>query len=304
MSVVAGVAAGSYPAKRRTVALLVGIAVWIAALVLLPAPLAARILLLGPLVVVPRLLPLLPARPWVGRLAAWPVLLAALPLLVAFSIQPGPLAGAMVLPWLALAMTAALAAVVDGMARLRAVVRPEQLTELGVDVALGFWAVGAAFTAADRLGIPTGFSPTIVLLTATHFHFAGLGLLGLASLMAVSRPWLRASVLGLIAGIPLTAAGFVLSSDAINAIGAVLVGLSGIGVAVALLGAPVSSSARWAQRAAGAALLLGMPMGIGWSIAILSGLTFLDLDTMIRTHGTLNALAVVLGVVAHRTNEP
>jgi hypothetical protein len=43
-----------------------------------------------------------------------------------------------------------------------------------------------------------------------------------------------------------------------------------------------------------------MPMGIAWSRAILSGQTFLDLDTMIRTHGALNATAVLLGVSSYR----
>ena len=30
-----------------------------------------------------------------------------------------------------------------------------------------------------------------------------------------------------------------------------------------------------------------MPLAIGWSLAILTGQAFLDLDTMIRTHGEL-----------------
>ncbi len=43
-------------------------------------------------------------------------------------------------------------------------------------------------------------------------------------------------------------------------------------------------------------------MGIAWSFAILTGQPFLDLDTMIRTHGVLNALAVLIGVTAYRTS--
>jgi len=115
-----------------------------------------------------------------------------------------------------------------------------------------------------------------------------------------SRPWLRASLVGFIIGIPLTAIGFVLASDAINALGALLVGLSGIGVGIALLTLPTSGKARWLSQLAGAGLLIGMPMGIAWSLAILSGQTFLDLDTMIRTHGALNATAVLLGVASYR----
>ena len=280
---------------------LVGLLAWLAALVLLPAPLAARILLLAPLVIVPRLLALLPDRRWVASLAGWPAMLAALPLVVAFALPAGALAAVFVLPWLALAIGGALAAVLHGLAQLPSILQPRQWAELGIDVALGFWAVGAIFTVIDRLAIDTGFSATIVLLTATHFHFAGFGLLGLASLLARSRPWLRAPVGGLIVGIPLTALGFVLVSDAFNAVGAVFVGLSGIGVGVGLLTVAVSGAARLAARLAGVALLIGMPMGIAWSMAIFLGTSFLDLDTMIRTHGALNATAVLLGVAAYRS---
>ena len=272
---------------------------WLAALALLPAPIAARILLLAPLVIVPRLLGLLPERSLVDRLAGWPAFLASLPLLIAFALPPGPLAGVFVVPWLGLAMVGAAAAVLDGLARLPGILRPRAWPDLGVDVALGFLAVGAIFALVDRLGIETTFSPAIVLLTATHFHFAGFGLLGLASLLSRDRPWLRASVAGLIVGIPLTALGFVLVSNAIGAVGASFVGLSGIGVGVRFLTVEGSDSARWASRLAGLALLIGMPMGVAWSVAILLGGTFLDLDTMIRTHGVLNASAVLLGVMSY-----
>ena len=144
----------------------------------------------------------------------------------------------------------------------------------------------------------TGFSPAIVLLTATHFHFAGFGLLGIASLVAVSRPWMSLSVVGLSAGVPLTALGFILASDQINAAGAVVVGVSGMVVAIGLLTSERPRPAQWLARAAGAALLIGMPMGIAWSLAILFGQSFVDLDTMIRTHGVLNAMAVLVAVIS------
>lgn len=281
---------------------MVGLLIWAAALALLPAPLAARILLLAPLVIVPRLLTLLAHRPGVARLAGWPALVAALPLLAAFALPPGLLAAVLAGPWLALAVVGASAAVLHGLAQLPSILRPERWADLGIDVALGFWAVGALFTIVDRLGLETGFSAAIVLLTATHFHFAGFGLLGLASLLGRSRPWLRAPVAGLAVGIPLTALGFVLVSDAISAVGAVFVGLSGIGVGIGLLTVSTSGPPLWLSKLAGAALLVGMPMGIAWSLAILVGGTFLDLDTMIRTHGVLNAAAVLLGVAAYRSD--
>ena len=254
------------PSDGRAVAA-AGIVVWLASLALLPAPLAARILLLAPLVIIPRLLALIPDRRWVGGFAGWPAFAAALPLLVAFALPSGPLAAVFVLPWLALAAVGALAAVLHGLPHLPAILRPGAWADLGIDVALGFWAVAAIFTIIDRLGLDTGFSTTIVLLTATHFHFAGFGLLGLASLLARRRPWLRGPVAGLMVGIPLTALGFVLVSDAINAVGALVVGSSGIGVGIGLLTATGPGVSRW-RRAAGVALLVGMPMGIAWSVAI------------------------------------
>jgi hypothetical protein len=278
----------------------VGLVAWVAARVLLPAPLAARIFLLAPLVVVPRLVTLLPPRPVVGRLGGWPLLVAALPLMVAFGLPAGPLPGALVLPWLGCALVGLAAAVRHGLPSLPSILRPRRLPDLGIDVALGFWAVGAVFALLDRLGVDTGFSPVIVLLTATHFHFAGFGLLAVASLLAVPRTWVAASVAGLMVGIPLTALGFVLRSDAISAAGALVTGLSGIGVAIGLVTSRVAVMSDWLVRLAGVALLVGMPMGIAWSMAILTGQTFLDLETMVRTHGALNATAVLLAVLAGR----
>jgi hypothetical protein len=46
-----------------------------------------------------------------------------------------------------------------------------------------------------------------------------------------------------------------------------------------------------------------MPLGFGWSVAGLLGIGFLDLDAMVRTHGVLNAFAVVTAV-ATWTREP
>ncbi len=280
--------------------LLAGLVVWFGTMVILPAPLAARILLLAPLVVIPRLLPLLPLRNWIGGLGGWASFLAAVPLLVAFSLAPGPTAAAFVLPWLGFALVGTMSAFRHGLAHFPSALLPRRFPDLGIDVALGFWGVGAVFVLVDRLGIDTGFSSVIVLLTATHFHFAGFGLLALASLLAAPRPWVRVSVLGLIAGIPLTALGFVLSSDLINAVGAMVVGVSGMGVAIALLTGRLRSRAGWLSRAAGVALLVGMPMGIAWSVAILTGLSFVDLETMVRTHGALNSIAVLLAVIAYR----
>ena len=280
---------------------MVGLAAWVIGLVALPAPLVSRIFLLAPLVIVPRLLQLLPERAWAPRLAGWPALLAGLALPVAVALPAGPLAAACTLPWLLVTGLAAVAAARHGLPALPGVLHPHRAEELGVDASLAFLGVGAIFLAFDRLGYqPMGFSATIIFLTAVHFHFAGFGLLGLTSRIAASRPWLRAPVLGLIVGTLVTATGFVTTSDAVNAVGASLVGLSGIGAGLGLLSERVPSPRRWGLAIAGAALLVAMPMAIAWSVAILFDVAFVDLDTMVRTHGALNAAAVALATMASR----
>ncbi|OGO58061.1 MAG: hypothetical protein A2V85_13080 [Chloroflexi bacterium RBG_16_72_14] len=299
----AQVARASLGGPSATAAVVAGFAAWAAALVALPAPLPARIMLVAPLVVIPRLLVVLPRRRWIDRAGPWAVLAAAAPLVIAFWLPAGPAAVALAVPWLALSAVAGAGGLADALARLRQGRIFRAVPELGVDAALGFWVVGAGSVVIDRLGLPAPFPPVIVLLTATHFHLAGTGLVAIAALLAMTRPTVVVAVIGLVAGIPVTALGFVLPSTAVGAMGAALVGSSGIGVALALLAAGGPPVTRRARRAAGIALLAGMPLGIGWSIAILAGVGFLDLDAMVRTHGALNAFAVV-AAVATWTPEP
>src|SRR4051812_17150069 len=294
---VSSVAASAASAGRSRAAspVVAGTAAWLVAVVLLPAPLAARISLLAPLVIVPAGLRLLPPRLALATLAGWPALLAATPLLIAFALPPGPLAAAFAAPWAIAALFAAIIAVEHGARALPWVAAPRRLPDLGIDIALGCWFVGATFLVIDRLGVATPFPQPIVLLTATHFHFAGFGLLLVASLLGIERRRVRPAVLGLIVGIPLTALGFVVGANAINALGALIVGTSGIVVAIALLTAR-EPARRWRSRVAGLALLVGMPLGIAWSLAILTGQPFIGLDGMIRTHGALNAVGVLTAI--------
>jgi hypothetical protein len=281
------------------VSTIVGLAAWLGCLVLLPAPMAARIFLVGPLVVVPALLHRLPRRPWISGLAGWPALLAAVLLALGLSGEPGPVAAALATPWLGLCCVGLLAAIRHGVPRLPGILHPGAPTELGLDVALGFLAVGAIFVLFDRLGFrPLDFSSSIILLTGIHFHVAGFGLLTLASFEAERQPAVRASVLGLMVGMPLTAAGFVLASSLLGALGALVVGLSGIGMGVGLLVRSDARPGRWLGRVAGVAFLLGMPLGIAWAFGTLLSIPFLDLETMVRTHGVLNAVGVLLASVA------
>jgi hypothetical protein len=278
---------------------LTGLTTWAGCMVLLPAPLAARIFLVAPLVIVPGLLARFPRRRWIGGLAGWPAFGAAVGLVVAFGLEPGAAAAGLTVPWLLVTVIGLASAIAHGLPRLPGILHPKQATELGIDTALGFLAVGAAFIAFDRLGLrPLDFPATIILLTGVHFHVAGFGLLALAALLARDRPVIGVGVLGLAVGMPLTAAGFVFDSPALGAGGGLVVGLAGIGVGLALLAGPGAGPGRWLRAVAGLAFLGGMPLGIAWAIASALGAPFLDLEMMVRTHGLLNAGGVVLASVA------
>jgi hypothetical protein len=270
-----------------------GLAVWAASLVVIPASLAARVTLLAPLVIVPHLLERLPGRLPLQGLGPW-AFTAALALPIAFLLPPGLPAAMLTVPYLGLGLLVLAAAVTHGLQSVPEILRLSQVPALGADVAIAFLGAAAAFLTFDRLGYrPMDFDAATILLTATHFHFAGFGLLAITALLASGSPHLRAPTLGLVAGIPLTALGFVTASSTIGAVGALAVGVSGIVVALELLRIPVRDRSRMPLRAAGLALLVGMPLGIGWAMAALLGLPFIDLDTMVRTHGALNAFAVL-----------
>jgi len=272
---------------------LVGAAAWVVALAAVPAPLSARISLGVPLVLVPLLMGA--GRPaWATPMRPLLVLIAALPLVIAFWLPVGTLAAVAALPWMALTAAGAAAAIWHGVPLIRHLFHPRNAELLGRHVALGFLAVGATFLVADRLGLrPLGFSPTIVLLTAAHFGFAGFGLLWLACDEARRRPGVRAAVAGIVLGMPVTALAFILASDQLNAIGALIVGAAGITVGIALVRRGIATR-RLATAVAGAALVIGPAMGVAWSFSLLLKFSFIDLDAMVRTHGVLNAAGVLV----------
>jgi len=286
----------------------IGWTAWLVVVAAMPGSVIARVMLLAPLVIVPSLLLRLDI-PGVRRLGGWPAVAAALPLCVAFALPPGPVAAVLVVPWILLAGIALGATVRDALPRLRGIVETRAIHVIGQAGAVAFLGVGATFMAVDRLGFqPLGFSTVIILLTAVHFTFAGFGLLTIASRLARTVRPIRLAVAGLLAGMPITAVGFVAASLWIGALGAVVVGVSGLGVGIALLAAaPRTARAavdQLAWRVAGLALLLAMPLGIGWSLALVFGGTLLPIESMVRTHGFLNALAVTLVAMSAKGLEP
>ena len=227
------------------------------------------------------------------RIVAPPLALAAM---AGLFLAPGPVAGALAAPWQVATVLLATA----GLARFIRDPR-RHLRGVGVTTSVAFLAFGATNAMSYAIGLaPLGFAPTIVLLTAVHFHAAGFVLM-VAGILAYDRRPSRASavgVAGVAVGSMITAAGFVgapgaaVTGAVVVAIGGLLIGFATIRVAPTL----ARRAANLLATLAGAALFVSMPLAIVWAVGTQLGSSPIDLDLMIRTHGAINALVVAVPV--------
>ena len=294
----------------------IGSAVWIVTAVVaatggVELTLIDVLLLLAPLVIVP--VGLIVA----GRTDAMAVTLlrlAAAALTVpALIAERGGGAGALAVPWLAVAVSLAVAAAVPwlrrpdfGPAALARVASPVYLT------------VGATWLVASRLGMePVGIGEPIVELTAVHFHFAGFAAALLATrtyevASRVTPRWAAAGTLLTIASPPIVALGFTTGSAPAQIGGALLLSIGVWIVAALTLGAvmPLTAGAGAKALLATSALSVGAPMvlAVFWAAGQHYDVPALDVGAMARIHGTLNAfgfsLAGLLGWVVRDTRAP
>lgn len=227
---------------------------------------------------------------------------AALLLLPAFWLPPGFPAMLCALPWfLMLAIMA-----VDGLLRIRR----HGIRPAGVfcrDVGLIYASVGGAWLLADRAGWqPLGFAPEIVLLTAVHFHYAGLILPVLAGLALNRRPDCpigRWSMWLVLIGVPLVAVGITTTQtggpSSLEMVAAWVLVLGGLGVAMqhvalAVTEHSVSPVVRWFWGVAGVALAAGMLLAGLYASRGFVTLAWLDIPWMRALHGSLNAIGFSL----------
>ena len=159
-----------------------------------------------------------------------------------------------------------------------------------------------------------GFRGLWVLLTAIHFHFAGFGCLllvgGLGRILGARpdrapRVWRLYPViaLGLIAAFPLLAAG-ILGHRGLEVLGVSLyvVLLPGVVGLLWRVSTEPGARGRWLLRGAGLALLGSTTLAGVWGLVRPS---IVALPTVLRFHGTLNALGFVgLGLLGLRWNHP
>jgi hypothetical protein len=227
------------------------------------------------------------AVPRALRRAAWPAgVLASIGLVAA---DPGVLATLSVVPY---ALVAAVAGLI-GLVRLMQARTPT--SRIALSTGLVFVPAATTWLLAYQAGHPLlGYPPFWVLLTAAHFHVAGVALLIIVGRISHGRGALGASVaLGCVLSVPLTAAG--IYGPGWLEVGAALgMAASGLGAAVLL----VTTRGSVLLRVAGGILVVTMLLAGAFALrdhGTSPQLFGLDpLASMIIAHGIPNALLVAL----------
>jgi hypothetical protein len=293
---------------------LFGAVVWVGATVAVPLGIVERALALAPLVLVPLGIGLAGRAPFDGlagqcyRAAVWLQPVGALGFTASLAVDDGTLAAALAAPWL----------LVTGLLGLAALARTLDrggfaLPETAVDAGLAYVSVGAVALLLYHLDITFWFARTIILLTAVHFHYAGFTLPVITGLTGRSRDSPPSTAYSALVGV-------ILAGPAIIAVGisfsplVEVIAVGGFTVAVAMFGWHVLFTvARERERTQGAllaasavALPASMALALGYGVSTFTGLPLgLDISTMVRLHGTLNAFGfALLGLVGWRLSPP
>ena len=264
--------------------------------------LAAALLLLAPLVIVPLALELIEPldcglEAALHRAAVRWQLPAALVLLLAFALPTGAVAALAAAPWLL--VTVLLAG--QGLLRLRnGLPSAGEVAEIG---ALLFVAIGGGWTLLARLGWwPGDFEPVIALLTGVQFHFAGFVLPIVAAQQARRGCGLamRTTLALILLGIPLLAIGITFSPAA-EFIAAVMlvIGAASVGIGQLRLALRARTPSELTLFAvSGLSLLAGMALAMLYAAGEFFDAGWIDIATMIPLHGVANAVGfALLGVI-------
>ena len=234
------------------------------------------------------------ARPLHALIRISPVI--ACSALACFSVDAGPAAAALAVPWFLFTVAVGLVGFVRVLSR-RSLLDPG----VGTDAALLFLVVGGTWLVISRLGAtPMGFDAAIVELTAMHFHYAGFALPILAGAITLRLECGVFVPAAVILGVPITALGIALAGT-MEWVAATLMAIAGFLTAAA--------TGRLARRATGtpaallgiaaASLAGGMCLAIGWAWSRQFGWSYLDLNGMVATHGVLNGFGFcLLGLIA------
>lgn len=252
--------------------------------------------LLAPWVLVPLVLNLLPEQSsplsQVSKLVARYLLFPGAALTTAsFFVKDGWPAGALVCPWLAVVAFLAL----DGLERLIRT-RLESFVELCFAFGEGYAFVGVLWLMASRLGMqPVGFHEPIVLLTAVHFHYAGLMAATLAGLAASSMPTplpLRIALSCAVVGPGLLGLAFLVGPKLkLAAVGLMVIGEFAIALANFRIGLDEAGGVGRRMLLVGSAcVIVGMTLAGIWAVGEYPLHAFVNLVQMARYHGVLNSV--------------
>lgn len=256
--------------------------------------------LLAPWVAVPLTLSLIPTTQGsglsgaCGLLLRWSLFPGAALATVSFFLRGTRAAGTLVCVWLIVALALAF----DGLERLVRT-RLESFQEFCFAIGEGYALVGALWLLASRLGLqPVGFREPIVLLTAVHFHYAGLIAAILAGLAAseTGAPRytlaLRAALTCAVLGPGLLGLAFLVGPKLkLAAVGVMMIGECGLGLATFRVGWSATRRAGGRLLLAGSAcVIFGMVLAGIWAIGEYPLHAFVNLEQMARYHGVLNSL--------------
>lgn len=235
--------------------------------------------------------------PWWLRLAAWPAgAIAAIGLVLVE--EPGPAAVLTVVPY---AGVAVIAGVIGGS---RLVARHGPASRIALSVGLVFLPAATLWLGSARAGYELlGYAPFWVLLTAAHFHVAGMYLLIVLGRVTFDRgPIAAAIAIACVLSVPLTAAG-IYGPRWLEVGAAVGMAASAFGAGVLLVRAP-----GLALRIAGGVLLLSMPLAGAFALrdhgTSFSVLGLDPLGSMLVSHGALNTLVFALVALAALSRMP
>jgi hypothetical protein len=227
---------------------------------------------------------------------------AALTGSASFFVSAGLLAGAAASVWLLFTLLLACA----GILCLRSHARPT-LATVCPSLALLYLPIGGMWVVAARLGLrPLGFSPTIVLLTAIHFHYiplAGLVMTGLVGDLVGASPrprrLYRLAAVGMLLCPALVATGHVVTQitgrDDVESSAALAQTISLILIALLTVrfvaSAPTPRLARGLLVVSSVTVFATMLLAAAYAVGAATGAWSITVGQMIALHGMANALA-------------
>jgi hypothetical protein len=213
---------------------------------------------------------------------------------LSFFLRGGRWAGALICVWLIVAFALAL----DGLRRL---IKSgmKSFPDFCFAVGEGYALVGALWLLASRLGLqPVGFHEPIVLLTAIHFHYAGLMAAVLAGLVAsrlgvgVASLYLRIALSCAMLGPGLLGLAFLVGPKwKLAAVGLMVIGECGVALGTFRIGLSDAGAIGGRLLLAGSAcVIFGMALAGIWAVGEYPLHAFVNLEQMARYHGVLNSV--------------